>query len=187
MYIPQGCQGYSSQEPGGIDEPGANPHLVVMSDTQFDVTPNAAKRIAFLASKEAKPVMMRVAVLGGGRMGEALVAGLLDAGTGESIEVVEVVDGRRDELAKAFPAIRVVGSPAELTGAPADGRGGDPSQLLGQGRPHIPVTRAVDTDREFDRTSWSLALAGPGLRPDARADRPRSLRTGAEAVAPDLT
>jgi iron-sulfur cluster insertion protein len=40
-----------------------------MSDTQFSVTPNAAKRIAFLASKEAKPVMMRVAVLGGGCSG----------------------------------------------------------------------------------------------------------------------
>ena len=40
-----------------------------MSDTQFNVTPNAAKRISFLASKEAKPVMMRVAVLGGGCSG----------------------------------------------------------------------------------------------------------------------
>jgi iron-sulfur cluster insertion protein len=40
-----------------------------MTDTQFSVTPNAAKRIAFLASKEAKPVMMRVAVLGGGCSG----------------------------------------------------------------------------------------------------------------------
>lgn len=40
-----------------------------MSETQFNVTPNAAKRIAFLASKEQKPVMMRVAVLGGGCSG----------------------------------------------------------------------------------------------------------------------
>ena len=40
-----------------------------MSETQFSVSPNAAKRIAFLASKEAKPVMMRVAVLGGGCSG----------------------------------------------------------------------------------------------------------------------
>jgi iron-sulfur cluster insertion protein len=40
-----------------------------MTDTQFSVTPNAAKRIAFLASREAKPVMMRVAVLGGGCSG----------------------------------------------------------------------------------------------------------------------
>ena len=40
-----------------------------MSETQFSVTTNAAKRIAFLAGKEAKPVMMRVAVLGGGCSG----------------------------------------------------------------------------------------------------------------------
>jgi iron-sulfur cluster insertion protein len=40
-----------------------------MSETSFSVTDNAAKRIAFLASREAKPVMMRVAVLGGGCSG----------------------------------------------------------------------------------------------------------------------
>lgn len=52
-----------------IDEPAGNPHLVVMSETSFSVSDSAAKRIAFLASKEAKPVMMRVAVLGGGCSG----------------------------------------------------------------------------------------------------------------------
>jgi iron-sulfur cluster insertion protein len=40
-----------------------------MTDTTFSVTDNAAQRIAFLASREAKPVMMRVAVLGGGCSG----------------------------------------------------------------------------------------------------------------------
>jgi len=40
-----------------------------MSELPFSVTENAAKRIAFLASKEARPVMMRVAVLGGGCSG----------------------------------------------------------------------------------------------------------------------
>ena len=40
-----------------------------MSETSFSVTESAAKRIAFLASKEAKPVMMRVAVEGGGCSG----------------------------------------------------------------------------------------------------------------------
>src|SRR6266852_4682221 len=40
-----------------------------MSETPFAVTDSAAKRIAFLAAKEAKPVMMRVAVLGGGCSG----------------------------------------------------------------------------------------------------------------------
>jgi len=40
-----------------------------MTETPFAVTDSAAKRIAFLAAKEAKPVMMRVAVLGGGCSG----------------------------------------------------------------------------------------------------------------------
>lgn len=52
-----------------IDEPAGNPHLAVMSETSFSVSDSAAKRIAFLASKEARPVMMRVAVLGGGCSG----------------------------------------------------------------------------------------------------------------------
>lgn len=40
-----------------------------MTDASFSVTESAAKRIAFLAAQEAKPVMMRVAVLGGGCSG----------------------------------------------------------------------------------------------------------------------
>jgi iron-sulfur cluster insertion protein len=52
-----------------IDEPAFQPHVVDMNDTPFAVTESAAKRIAFLAAKEAKPVMMRVAVLGGGCSG----------------------------------------------------------------------------------------------------------------------
>jgi iron-sulfur cluster insertion protein len=40
-----------------------------MSETSFSVTESAAKRIALLASKESRPVMMRVAVLGGGCSG----------------------------------------------------------------------------------------------------------------------
>ena len=52
-----------------IDEAAAQPHVVDMTDDTFSVTESAAKRIAFLASKEPKPVMMRVAVLGGGCSG----------------------------------------------------------------------------------------------------------------------
>ena len=40
-----------------------------MSETPFSVSESAARRIAFLATKETKPVMMRVAVLGGGCSG----------------------------------------------------------------------------------------------------------------------
>jgi iron-sulfur cluster insertion protein len=40
-----------------------------MSETTFSVSESAARRIAFLAARESKPVMMRVAVLGGGCSG----------------------------------------------------------------------------------------------------------------------
>jgi iron-sulfur cluster insertion protein len=40
-----------------------------MSEIAFSLSESAARRIAFLAAKEPKPVMMRVAVLGGGCSG----------------------------------------------------------------------------------------------------------------------
>jgi pyrroline-5-carboxylate reductase len=54
-----------------------------------------------------------IAVLGGGRMGEALLAGLLDAGwEADGISVAEVDGERRRLLEDRFPAVRVVPSPA---------------------------------------------------------------------------
>ncbi|HET7721448.1 MAG TPA: pyrroline-5-carboxylate reductase dimerization domain-containing protein, partial [Acidimicrobiales bacterium] len=53
--------------------------------------------------------MTRLAVLGGGKMGAALVSGLLASGwaTAEEILVVEPVAGRRDELVAAYPGLGV--------------------------------------------------------------------------------
>ncbi|HEX6310294.1 MAG TPA: pyrroline-5-carboxylate reductase [Acidimicrobiia bacterium] len=57
--------------------------------------------------------MIPVALLGGGRMGEALLAGLVDAGwEPEGISVAEVDADRRRVLEDRFPAVRVVPSPA---------------------------------------------------------------------------
>ncbi|HZP30380.1 MAG TPA: pyrroline-5-carboxylate reductase [Acidimicrobiia bacterium] len=57
--------------------------------------------------------MTRLALLGGGRMGEALVAGLLDAGwEGDAVAVAEIDGDRRRALEARFPAVRVVPSPA---------------------------------------------------------------------------
>ncbi|MGI8982994.1 MAG: pyrroline-5-carboxylate reductase [Acidimicrobiales bacterium] len=63
--------------------------------------------------------MTRLAVLGGGRMGEALVAGLLSSGWAQAAElvVVEPVAARREELAARHPGL---GLAAEL-GAGAEG------------------------------------------------------------------
>src|ERR1700682_1303556 len=57
--------------------------------------------------------MVQVAVLGGGRMGEALLTGLRDAGWDlDSIAVAEVDADRRRALEERFPGGRVVPSPA---------------------------------------------------------------------------
>jgi pyrroline-5-carboxylate reductase len=58
--------------------------------------------------------MTRLAVIGGGKMGAALVAGLLSSGwtRPEEILVVEPVAGRREELAAAHPGLAVAGEVA---------------------------------------------------------------------------
>src|SRR6516164_9854794 len=57
--------------------------------------------------------MVRLAVLGGGRMGEALVAGLRDAGwDADGLAIAEIDAERRHYLEDRFPGVRVVPSPA---------------------------------------------------------------------------
>ena len=56
---------------------------------------------------------MHLALLGGGRMGEALAVGLLDGGwEPESLAVAEVDAERRHALEERLPGVRVVPSPA---------------------------------------------------------------------------
>ena len=52
-------------------------------------------------------------IVGGGKMGEALAAGLISAGWADpaGITVVEPIEERREELEKAYPGLRVITSP----------------------------------------------------------------------------
>lgn len=59
---------------------------------------------------------MKLLIVGGGRMGEALVGGLLSAGW-DGIGVVEKIDARRDELSERFPNVEVLGDIAPTEGA----------------------------------------------------------------------
>src|SRR3954468_12915916 len=57
--------------------------------------------------------MARVALLGGGKMGAALVGGLLEAGfDGDDLAIAEVDAERRVALEAEFPKVRVVPSAA---------------------------------------------------------------------------
>ncbi len=63
--------------------------------------------------------MTRLVIVGGGRMGEALLAGLLATGWAapEEIAVAEVSPARREELADAHPGVRVTEAPEGADGA----------------------------------------------------------------------
>ena len=62
--------------------------------------------------------MTALVVVGGGRMGEALVGGLLAAGwAAGDLAVVEPVEGRRAELAKLFPGVTVSADPGAADAA----------------------------------------------------------------------
>ena len=63
--------------------------------------------------------MTRLQIIGGGRMGEALLGGLLDARWAEASEivVVEKVAERRQDLEALFPGVRVTDSLVDAEGA----------------------------------------------------------------------
>ncbi|MDP1803922.1 MAG: NAD(P)-binding domain-containing protein, partial [Acidimicrobiales bacterium] len=67
--------------------------------------------------------MTRLVVLGGGKMGAALVSGLLASGWAEAEEilVVEPVSGRQDELVAVYPGLGVVADIAAEGGVVAEG------------------------------------------------------------------
>lgn len=66
---------------------------------------------------------VRLALLGGGKMGEALLGGLLASGWASAGElaVVEPVAARRAELAAAFPGVRLLDEVAALRADGVDG------------------------------------------------------------------
>lgn len=63
--------------------------------------------------------MFRLSIIGGGRMGDALLGGLLQAGWADPAElsVVEASAARRDELAALRPGVAVLDAPAPADGA----------------------------------------------------------------------
>src|SRR3954447_2303945 len=73
------------------------------------------RRLARMASA---PDDRSLLIVGGGRMGEALLAGLLAAGRrADELGVVEGSAPRREELAASHPGVTVVGAPVAPAGA----------------------------------------------------------------------
>ncbi|MGZ4688591.1 MAG: pyrroline-5-carboxylate reductase [Acidimicrobiia bacterium] len=133
--------------------------------------------------------MIRIALLGGGRMGEALVAGLLDAGfEADSIAVAEIDPDRRHLIETEYPGVRVVPSPAWAVP--------DADVVIVALKPQHVSEALVSTVPSLGEHALVLSIAAgvtiaeleaaaPG-RPVIRAmpNTPALVRRGASAIAP---
>jgi pyrroline-5-carboxylate reductase len=133
--------------------------------------------------------MTRLALLGGGGMGQALVGGLLDAGwDADELTVAEVDAERRRVLEERFPAVRVAPSPAWAV-ADADVvvvavKPGDVVHALEQALPSLAADALVLSIAAGVRIAV-LEQAAPG-RPVVRAMPNTAALVGlaATAIAP---
>ncbi|MGI8938549.1 MAG: pyrroline-5-carboxylate reductase [Iamia sp.] len=128
--------------------------------------------------------MARLLVIGGGRMGEALVGGLVASGwaPAEALAVVEVDAGRRDELVASHPGLVVGSEPVTADGALIAVKPGDAAEAaraVGEvaGGRVLSVAAGV--------TTATLEAALPPGTPVVRAmpNTPALVGMGASAIA----
>lgn len=139
---------------------------------------------------------MKLCFAGGGKMAEALIGGLLSTGWARADElgVIEIVEGRRTELADRFPGLALASSCSQ---ACADGAF-DVTDVLVAVKPHHVAEVAIELGAGGTRRALSIAagvrldalLAGFG--PEARVIRampntPALVGKGAAAIAPSVT
>jgi pyrroline-5-carboxylate reductase len=129
--------------------------------------------------------MIVLQVIGGGRMGEALVGGLLQAGTVDAAEVrvVEPVEARRKELIDLLPGVDIAAEPATAEGTVIAVKPGDVSTACraaaaaGSGRVLSIAAGVTIASLEAD-----LEPGTPVVR--AMPNTPALVGVGAAAIAP---
>jgi pyrroline-5-carboxylate reductase len=126
----------------------------------------------------------RLLIVGGGKMGEALLEGLLAAGrpTGE-IVVAEVSRSRRDELTAAHPGLAVVEAPVPALAAVLAVKPGDVTDAA-RAVAEMGVRRVLSVAAGV--TTATIEAAAGGRLPVVRAmpNTPALIRAGAAAISP---
>lgn len=128
--------------------------------------------------------MYALELLGGGRMAEALLAGLLAAGDTDpaSIAVVEILPARREELAQLFPDVAVLDAPEPTDGVIVATKPAVAAASL-SGAARAGVQRVLSVAAGVGTATLEQA-AGESI-PVVRAmpNTPALIRAGAAAVA----
>ena len=129
--------------------------------------------------------MIRLQIVGGGRMGEALLGGLLDARWAEPSElaVVERVADRRAELTRLFPGVVVSDSLVEADGAVIAVKPGDVADTC-RALAEAGAKRVLSIAAGVTTTSLQKSLGDGIAVVRAMPNTPAVVRSGAAAIAP---
>jgi pyrroline-5-carboxylate reductase len=127
---------------------------------------------------------MELLIVGGGRMGEALLGGLLAAGrAAPELAVAEVSPARLEELTAAYPDVEIVEAPIAADGAVLVVKPGDVAEaaraVADAGAGRILSVAAGVTTRAIEEAA---GRALPVVR--AMPNTPALVRAGAAAISP---
>jgi pyrroline-5-carboxylate reductase len=128
---------------------------------------------------------VKLVISGGGKMGEALLAGLLRAGWAEApdIAVVEPVAERRDYLATTFPGVHVGDVPVPSDGAIIAVKPGYVSEAA-RALADVGVGRVLSIAAGVATATIEVALAADTPVVRAMPNTPALVGAGAAAIAP---
>jgi len=127
----------------------------------------------------------RLQLIGGGRMGEALLGGLLAAGWAEAADlaVVEKIEGRRKDLADRFGSVQVVDEPVAAEGVVIAVKPGDvPDACRAASAAGVSRVLSIAAGVTIADLEAALGKGTPVVR--AMPNTPALIGAGAAAIAP---
>jgi pyrroline-5-carboxylate reductase len=150
--------------------------------TAMDPAQPAEATPAGTQPQASQPVVLQV--VGGGRMGQALVAGLLSAGWArpQQIQVVEVDADRRAALAQALPGVVVTAEVGPAAGAVLAVKPADTVAACGALANH-GVTRVLSIAAGVPTARMEAAFDTPVAVVRAMPNTPAQVGVGASAIA----
>lgn len=142
----------------------------------------ASERLRALAERPGSLAgVTRIVLVGGGRMGEALLGGLLAAGWAEpaQLAVAEALPARRAELAGRFPGVQVVARPVPAEGAVLAVKPADVAAACGQ----LDAPRVLSIAAGVTLQALEAALPPGTAVVRAMPNTPALVGAGASAIA----